>query len=160
MSKPMNLGSLFRTANAFGASFVFTVGAHYTIKESGLSDTSDAVGNVPYFQWDSLADMQVPKGSALVGVELIDGAIELPRFKHPKAATYILGPERGEVSKETLAQCDHVIKIPTSFCVNVGVAAAIVMYDRLLSTTDFGERPVVPSGNRPELPPLERLIKS
>ncbi len=27
ISKPMNLGSLWRTAHAFGASFVFTVGA-------------------------------------------------------------------------------------------------------------------------------------
>ena len=29
VSKPMNVGNLFRTAHAFGASFVFTVNAHY-----------------------------------------------------------------------------------------------------------------------------------
>jgi len=27
ISKPMNAGNLFRTAHAFGASFVFTIGA-------------------------------------------------------------------------------------------------------------------------------------
>ncbi len=33
VSKPMNLGSLWRTALAFGASFVFTVGAAYGRRE-------------------------------------------------------------------------------------------------------------------------------
>ncbi len=160
MSKPMNLGALFRTAHAFGASYVFTVAAHYNVHESGQSDTSDAIQNVPYFRWETLDDMQIPRGSSLVGVELIDEAVELPRFKHPKAATYILGPERGQVSDSTLSKCDYVVRIPTQFCVNVSVAAALVMYDRLLSNNDFGARPVVPSGNRPDLPPFEPLENS
>ena len=31
----------------------------------------------------------------------------------------------------------HVVKIPTRFCVNVSVAAAIVMYDRMVSLGRF-----------------------
>ena len=31
-SKPMNAGNLFRSANAFGASFVFTVGGATTLR--------------------------------------------------------------------------------------------------------------------------------
>ena len=42
ISKPMNLGSLFRTAHAFGASFVFTIAAAYDRAQGGLADTSDA----------------------------------------------------------------------------------------------------------------------
>ncbi len=30
ISKQLNLGNMVRSAHAFGASFVFTVGAHYT----------------------------------------------------------------------------------------------------------------------------------
>ena len=38
----------------------------------------------------------------LVGVELIDDAIELPSFHHPKQAAYVLGPEMGSLSKEMI----------------------------------------------------------
>ena len=39
ISKPMNMGNLVRSAHAFGAQFVFTVSAHYSVRE-GKSDTS------------------------------------------------------------------------------------------------------------------------
>jgi len=84
----------------------------------------------------------LPQGCQLVGIELLDTAIELPRFRHPLRAAYVLGPEMGSLSPELVARCDHVIKIPTSFCVNVAVAGAIVMYDRLITLGRFGERPV------------------
>jgi hypothetical protein len=50
------------------------------------------------------------------------------------------------------ARCDHVVRIPTRFCVNLGVAGAIVMYDRVLSLGRFAERPVRP-GAALEPPP-------
>jgi hypothetical protein len=83
---------------------------------------------------------------------LIDGAVPLPSFRHPRRAAYVLGPERGDVSREMLACCDHVIKIPTQFCINLATAGALVMYDRLLSTGRFGARPVVPGGDVVRLP--------
>ena len=42
ISKAMNVGSLLRTAHAFGASFVFTIAANYERGEGGRSDTSNA----------------------------------------------------------------------------------------------------------------------
>ena len=44
---------------------------------------------------------------------------------------YILGPEKGSLSSETLSRADHIVKIPTSFSLNVAIAGAIVMYDRV-----------------------------
>jgi hypothetical protein len=41
-----------------------------------------------------------------------------------------------------LAHCAHVVKIPTRFSINVGMAGAIVMYDRLISLERFAARPV------------------
>jgi hypothetical protein len=61
-----------------------------------------------------------------------------------------LGPEKASVSDKLLARCDHAIKIPMKFCVNVGVAGAIVMYDRLISMGRFPDRPVAAGGPRPE----------
>ncbi|MAT35465.1 MAG: rRNA methyltransferase [Ponticaulis sp.] len=144
ISKPMNLGALMRTSHAFGSSFVFSVGAAEKIKTMYKSDTSKSFEHVPYYQWDSVDTMALPKGCTLVGVELTDDAIELPSFRHPTAAAYVLGRERGSLTPEMIEKCAFVVKIPMKFCVNVSVAGALVMYDRMISMGKFAERPVTP----------------
>jgi tRNA G18 (ribose-2'-O)-methylase SpoU len=151
ISKPMNLGALMRTAHAFGASFFFTINAHPKVRVAYNSDTSRSFGHMPYYPFDTLDDLRLPKGCALVGVELTDDAVELPRFQHPQAAAYVLGRERGSLSPELLARCAHVVKIPTKFCVNVGLAGALVMYDRLLAHGGYPARPIMPGGPAPEM---------
>jgi tRNA G18 (ribose-2'-O)-methylase SpoU len=156
ISKEMNVGNLFRSAHAFDASFVFTVKAAYTRRGGGKSDTSDSLAHLPFYAFPDIDAMMLPAKCKLVGVELIDGSIEMPSFHHPPQAAYVLGPERGELSPEMLACCDHVIQIPTKFCVNVGIAGALVMYDRVLSMGRFAPRPVRPGGPTEELKPVKR----
>jgi tRNA G18 (ribose-2'-O)-methylase SpoU len=146
ISKPMNLGALMRTANAFGASFVFSVNAEDKTKVAYKADTSRTFKTVPYYQWDSIDEMVFPKGLQMVGIELTDDAVELPEFRHPRMAAYVLGPERGSLSEEMVAKCDHVVKIPTKFCINVSLAGALVMYDRIRSMGGWRDRPVMPGG--------------
>ena len=86
--------------------------------------------------------MKLPRGCSLVGIELTDDAIDLPSFYHPPRAAYVLGPERGSLSDNLLSRCDHVVKIPTAFCINVAMAGAIVMYDRVKTLAHFAERPI------------------
>lgn len=138
ISKAMNLGAIMRTAHAFGASFVFTVGVRHDMRERLLADTSASDAHVPLFEWDSVGAMALPKGCVLVGVELDERAVDLPAFRHPPSAAYFLGPEKGSLSDEARARCAYVVKIPTRFCVNLSVAAAIVMYDRMLATAPVG----------------------
>ena len=148
ISKPMNVGNLVRSAHAFGASFFFTVGAVYKAREAP-SDTSKAPGHMPVFTFASLAEMNLPQGCTLVGIELTDDAIDLPSFGHPLRAAYILGPERGSLSPAMQARCRYIIKIPTAFCINVATAGAVVMYDRIKTHGRFSPRPVS------EGPPIE-----
>ena len=152
ISKPMNVGAIMRTAHAFGASFVFTIGAVYSKREGGRSDTSDAPEHLPLHEYNGLDDFTLPRGCELVGVELTDDAVDLPSFRHPRQAAYVLGPERGSLSSELTDRCAHVVKIPTRFCVNVAIAAAIVMYDRVTTLGRFAERPVAAGGPVVELP--------
>jgi tRNA G18 (ribose-2'-O)-methylase SpoU len=144
ISKPMNLGNLMRSAHAFGASFFFTIAPAFDARGTRLSDTSDAAKHLPLYVYDDVAALELPRGCALVGVELTDAAVDLPSFHHPSAAAYVFGPEKGGLSPALLSRCDHVVKIPTKFSVNVGVAGAIVMYDRLVSRGRFARRPVNP----------------
>ena len=152
--KPQNVGSLARSAHAFGASFFFTISPNTDIAAMKLTDTSGSFDHVPYYEYESVEKLDMPSGCQLVAVELVEGAIELPSFRHPTRAAYILGPEMGNVSPELLAKCDHTIKIPMKFCINVGVAGAIVMYDRLISLGKFAPRPVRAGGPTEELKPL------
>lgn len=151
ISKPMNLGALMRTAHAFGASFFFTINAAPKVRDAYRSDTSRAFDHVPYYPFESAEDLRLPKGCSLVGVELLDDAVDLPAFRHPQAAAYILGRERGSLSPGIVARCAHVVKIPTKFCLNVGLAGALVMYDRALSLGGYPARPIMPGGPAPDM---------
>ena len=142
ISKGFNLGNLVRTAHAFGASFFFTINSSVSYAEVKSSDTSHADIHLPFYAHKKLEDFILPKDCALVGVELIDDAVDLPSFRHPLRAAYIMGPEKGNLSPALIKRCDHVIKIPTKFCVNVGIAGALVIYDRMISLGSFAERPV------------------
>ena len=95
-------------------------------------------------------------------MEFLDLKTQQKRIRKPLQArldaildhgAYIMGPERGNLSDEMQARCDFTLKIPTSFCINVGIAGAIVMYDRQLSRGRFAERPVRAGGPTEELAP-------
>ncbi len=152
ISKPMNVGNLLRSAHAFGASFFFTIAPHVPVREIARSDTSDAGQHIPVYNFETVEGLLLPKGCTLVGIELTETAESLPSFHHPQAAAYVLGPERGSLSPELMERCANIIKIPTRFCVNVGIAGAIVMYDRMIARGRFQSRPL---GSRSQMPPLE-----
>lgn len=152
ISKPMNVGSLFRTAHAFNAHFVFAINPQVPLGDINKSDTSDSSGHVPLYRFDSPESMTLPHECALVGIELLDDAAELPSFRHPHRAAYVLGPERGSLSPALQARCDFTVKIPTKFCVNLATAGAIVMYDRLMALGRFADRPMMPGGKADEGP--------
>jgi tRNA G18 (ribose-2'-O)-methylase SpoU len=148
-SKWLNAGNLLRTTHAFGGSFFFFVDPALNFKEVKLADTASSSGSLPVYQFASADDMLLPRGCQLIGVELTDDAIDLPNFYHPAQAAYILGPEMGSLSPEMQARCHHIIKIPMKFCVNVGIAGAIIMYDRLLTQGQYPARKMQLDINHP-----------
>lgn len=152
ISKAMNLGALLRTGHAFGASFAFTINANHRARMIDRADTSKSDDHLPLYEWDTLDEMRLPKGCVLVGVELDDTAIDLPSFRHPLNVAYILGPEKGSLSPEVTARCTHLVKIPTKFCINVSLAAALVMYDRVLTLGQYPPRPISSLGESVSVP--------
>lgn len=152
VSKAMNVGALFRTAHAFGASFVFTVAAQYRRGEAGHADTSDTPGHVPLYEFATVEALRLPRGCKLVGVEITEQAVELPSFHHPRQAAYVLGAEREGLSEGLQAICDHMVKIPTRFSLNLAVAGALIMYDRTIALGRFPARPLSPAGKAEPLP--------
>jgi len=157
VSKPGNIGNLMRTAHGFGAAFVFAVRANYKGDVQAeisqvYSDTAKTAKAIPYYEYPDIASLILPKTCKLVAVETSEDAVDMPVFRHPLNAAYVLGGERFSAAQETLDRADHVITIPTKFSLNVATAGAIVMYDRLISFGRFPRRPVMPGG-APEAKP-------
>ena len=80
ISKPMNLGNLLRSAHAFGASFFFTIAPAFAAREVKVSDTSDAAKHLPLYTYAGVEELTLPRGCALVGIELTPEAVDLPSF--------------------------------------------------------------------------------
>jgi tRNA G18 (ribose-2'-O)-methylase SpoU len=106
-----------------------------------IADTSRASSHLPLYHWQSVDELRLPRGCRLVGIELLDEAVELPAFPHPLQVAYVLGPEHGVLSAGVIARCHHLVRIPIAFSLNVATAGAIVMYDRLRSLGRFASRP-------------------
>lgn len=147
-TKTGNVGNLIRTGYAFGASFAFVTKPQGTSENDlritrNMADTSKTWKQLPFYMYDGPDDLQIPKGGRIVGIELTDESIDLPSFRHPHQAIYVLGAEREGLSQPMLEKCDHVIKIPTQFSLNVATAGAIVMYDRMRMLGGFPDRPIM-----------------
>ncbi|MDE1940097.1 MAG: RNA methyltransferase [Alphaproteobacteria bacterium] len=155
ISKPMNLGNLMRIAHAFDASFFFTVNAQVKLSDA-QSDTSRTQKTVPVYTFPNVDELRLPIGCRLVGVEIADDATELPRFRHPQRAAYVFGGERTSLSEGVLKRCEFVVKIPTRFSINVGMAGAIVLYDRLISLGGYPGRPIAPGREVADIPPSHK----
>ncbi|MGC6484802.1 MAG: RNA methyltransferase [Candidatus Puniceispirillales bacterium] len=152
VSKARNAGAVIRTAHAFGASFAFLVGGAISKREIAQTDTSKSIEQMPLYLSEHIRDFSLPEGCSLVGIEITDDAHDLPSFRHPRAAAYVLGGERTGLSPEMVSLCDHIVKIPTRFSLNLAVAGALVLYDRLQSMQAWPERPLMPGGAPAPMP--------
>lgn len=128
--KSVNIGSLYRSAYCFGASYIFTIGQKYH-KQS--SDTVRSWKNIPLFNYPTSEDFKnfVPYDCLIIGVEQTSKAKQIHSFAHPRRAIYLLGSEDQGLSDSILKLCHDIIEIPSKQCLNVAMAGSIVMFDRL-----------------------------
>jgi tRNA(Leu) C34 or U34 (ribose-2'-O)-methylase TrmL len=121
-----NVGGAFRAAQCYGASLIILHGPRY---KTMATDTMKASRHIPMIVGDIATHR--PHDCQLVAVELVDGAVDLITFDHPDRAIYCFGPEDGSLPKAIVAMAQHVVKIPTNFCMNLAATVNVVLYDRL-----------------------------
>jgi tRNA G18 (ribose-2'-O)-methylase SpoU len=128
-----NIGTLWRSAQIFGASFIYTILAKYNWQPT---DTLKSYRHVPLFHHDELEHFlaNLPMDCTLVGVELVEDAEDIVDFNHPKRAVYLLGAEDTGLPPEVLALCKKVVKLPGKYSMNVSHAGSLIMYDRLVKS--------------------------
>lgn len=131
-----NVGSLWRSASAFGASFLATIGRRY---ERQASDTGFAAKSIPLWNFPTMADLleHLPDSCPLVGVELDPRATPLGTYIHRERAVYLLGAEDHGIPTSVLDQCHDLVQIPTvtPWSINLACAGSILLSNRHLQRT-------------------------
>lgn len=128
-----NVGSLWRAAFLYEASYIFTVRRQYSpSKDAGAADTVKAFKSIPLMHFLDPATLveSLPRSTPLIGVEFTDNATMIDEFHHPERACYILGSEDNGLSKEMIAACHRIVKLPGRMSMNVACAGTVVMHDR------------------------------
>lgn len=130
-----NIGTLWRHAYIYGASFMFVIGRRYSHQ---VSDTLHAVKHVPLYHYESFADFSDnrPYDCPLVCIELEEDAVPLPEYFHPERVVYLLGAEDHGLPQGILEMAQTTVSIPVKlpFSLNVATAGTLVMYDRYVKS--------------------------
>lgn len=133
-----NIGSVFRTCDAFLIEKIFLCGITATPPNKEIHKT--ALGATQSVDWEyvestiSVVERLKSEGICVVGVEQTEKSVMLNDFQ-PKSATkyaVIFGNEVKGVEQEVVSASDGVIEIPqygTKHSLNISVSAGIVIWD-------------------------------
>ncbi len=135
-----NVGSIFRTAEALGASTLYLCGTTPTPTDRFGRTRADiakvALGAESILPWEYAESTRAcvervrTHGFQIIAVEQDSRAVTLPEFTPPKRVAYILGDEVRGVAPDVLDSADVIIEIPqvgTKESLNVSVAAGIIL---------------------------------
>jgi tRNA G18 (ribose-2'-O)-methylase SpoU len=133
-----NIGSVFRTADAFLIEKIYLCGITATPPNKEIHKT--ALGATETVAWEHSKNVleiieNLKKESVTVlAIEQVESAVFLQDFTVQKDKKYALvfGNEVYGVSQEAVAMCDGCIEIPqlgTKHSLNISVSAGIVVWD-------------------------------
>ncbi|MDR1115253.1 MAG: RNA methyltransferase [Tannerella sp.] len=133
-----NVGSVFRTADAFRLDAVYLCGITATPPDAEIHKTAlGAEDTVTWYYYketlDAVAELK-RQGYILCAIEQAEGSVSPERFlpDGDKKYAVIVGHEVKGVQQEVVDVCDICIEIPqfgTKHSLNVAVAAGIVLWD-------------------------------
>ncbi len=133
-----NVGSVFRTADAFLIEAVYITG--YTAKPPHKEISKTALGaqesvEWKYFESTKIAVKELRQNNfKIFAVEQVADSISLERFSELNIdkTVFIFGNEVSGVEQQTISLCDGCIEIPQfgmKHSLNISVAAGIVLWE-------------------------------
>jgi tRNA (guanosine-2'-O-)-methyltransferase len=135
VSYPVNVGSLFRIADACRVSEVVLAGItptppNATISKVGRNRDHDVPWRYVERAEDALVDLR-GEGYHICALEITDQAVPYYAFDYPERVCLVVGNEDHGVTRSALALCDSAVFVPMygkGKSLNVHVSAAIVLY--------------------------------
>jgi 23S rRNA (guanosine2251-2'-O)-methyltransferase len=133
----LNVGSVFRTADAFLIENIILCGITTTppnkeIRKSALGATDSVNWEYKRNTFAAVSELK-KRGSHMMGIEQADKASKLNNFTLPnKPIAIIMGNEVNGVTDNVIGICDEVIEIPqfgTKHSLNISVTTGIVIWE-------------------------------
>ncbi len=123
---PFNVGSMFRSADAFGVSEILISG--FTADVAHPRAERSAMGAIATVPWHHAALAELADCGEIIALELRGEPIE--DFRFPEKGIILVGSEELGVSPDALALCKRTVTIPmlgTKGSLNVGVAFGVLL---------------------------------
>ncbi|GAA4267307.1 TrmH family RNA methyltransferase [Frondihabitans peucedani] len=126
----LNIGSIVRSANAFGAEAVHIIGRRRWNKRGAMvTDRYQHVTHHPdvesFLEWSSREHLP------LLAIDNVEGSVPIERFELPARCVFLFGQEGPGLSAEALAAADATLEISqfgSTRSINASAAAAVVMH--------------------------------
>ncbi len=132
----LNIGSVFRTCDAFAFEEIYLCGISATPPNREITKT--AIGATESVKWSHHPDISQAiqqlkaSGYSIIGIEQTDNSVLLQNFtQHPEKMAIVFGNEVDGISEYILQELDYCIEIPqygTKHSLNVSVCAGIVLW--------------------------------
>lgn len=144
-----NIGSVFRTADAFLVEKIYLCGITATPPNKEIHKT--ALGATDTVAWEYVKDVAdvIAKlkavGTEVYAVEQVENSVMLNDFTPPegKKLALVFGNEVKGVQQKAIDLCDGTIEIPqlgTKHSLNISVSAGIVVWD--IFTKNYTTKPL------------------
>jgi len=137
----INVGAMFRTADAIGISKIFLTGCTPrptdTFGRVQKDIAKSALGAETWIPWEyrentiSLINVLKKKGYKIIAIEQDEKSIDYRKIKKVEKIAIIMGPEVTGLDKEILNKCDIIAEIPMrgkKESLNVSVACGIALF--------------------------------
>ncbi len=135
---PGNLGTIIRTAHCAGAAgVILTKSCCDLFNPKTVRSTVASIAAIPVIRGFEAAQAMAKlkeRGYKIAVGAMTDGAVSLYDASLAGKIAFVVGNEGNGITAETLQLADIVVKIPMSpdsESLNVGVAAAIMMYEKV-----------------------------
>lgn len=127
----MNIGSIVRSANAFGAAEVHIIGKRRWNRRGAM--VTDRYQHVRHHEdVAAFAAWADAEGLPVLAIDNVDGSVPVDRADLPERCVLLFGQEGPGLSAEALAAASGVIEITqygSTRSINASAAAAVVMYE-------------------------------
>lgn len=131
IERDFNMGSIVRSANAFGVRHVHVIGRRQWNKRGAMA--TDRYLHVHYHDSVGTFSSYIATHSMRpIAIDNIPGSLDMTDSEIPKNAVLIFGSESNGISEELSAICDAVLFIRqkgSTRSLNVAAAAAVAMYE-------------------------------
>ena len=128
--RDFNMGTIVRSANAFGVRHVHVIGRKQWNKRGAMM--TDKYLYIHYYpDVDIFKTTMNERHRVIIAVDNIDGSQPLASVKLPQNAVLVFGQEGPGISDELALVATKIVAIEqfgSTRSINVGVAAGIVMY--------------------------------